>query len=571
MVETTETLETGVSSVTLEFCPSVLIVGESLSALYTSLALADKGFQITVLNNSQNDNAKAPLGLSGAMVDFIESIETFGCDVPEEFLPNQPVKQLIERFDTCENIRFLPGAMPVRCTGQAGAFDVLLKTTNDDTTEKSQYEKIQVGAIVLADDKFQPTSLCAENFGLQPTTAITSFPGLMLNLRKGYIPRSIAIVMDLAAEQGRLTSSMVFTTARYLAQRGCQRIRIYCRNTRVSSPGLDTIYTSARSAGVEFSRHDRKISLAETPAGLIEIRSTDYELGREITGEFDMVIFADLVYKTGDECVRTSQVFETFATKPLPGQAGNIWLTPCKTNRLGLFALGMDGANCDFQALRTEAELAAFEIHQLLAEPKRDIIDDAAVIDPEKCVSCLTCLRLCPHGAIRFDEAEQAAEISKLACRRCGICVAECPANAITLPKFTDEQILAQVTDKKKVTVFACTNSAAVAAGLAGKQNFADVQIIEVPCAGKVDPRNILKTFEQGAENVLVLGCNPEACKYFDGPTRAQARLARLKETLKNVGFNPARLQWAALTANETDRFNKLIGESSQDSGFNRE
>ena len=73
------------------------------------------------------------------------------------------------------------------------------------------------------------------------------------------------------------------------------------------------------------------------------------------------------------------------------------------------------------------------------------------MVDPSKCVGCLTCVRICPFGAAYINpnltgvgDIVGAAEITAAACRGCGLCPAECPAKAIQLQHFTDDQVLAK-------------------------------------------------------------------------------------------------------------------------------
>ncbi|HEV8266223.1 MAG TPA: diguanylate cyclase [Gemmatimonadales bacterium] len=51
-------------------------------------------------------------------------------------------------------------------------------------------------------------------------------------------------------------------------------------------------------------------------------------------------------------------------------------------------------------------------------------------IDPEKCVACLACVRVCPADAVAVEE--QRVWIVDEACTRCGLCVPACPHDAIT-------------------------------------------------------------------------------------------------------------------------------------------
>ena len=74
-----------------------------------------------------------------------------------------------------------------------------------------------------------------------------------------------------------------------------------------------------------------------------------------------------------------------------------------------------------------------------------------AQVEAAKCTGCLTCVRICPFGAVQINPAltgvggiAGAAEIAAAACRGCGLCPAECPAKAIQLQHFRDDQVLAK-------------------------------------------------------------------------------------------------------------------------------
>jgi len=53
--------------------------------------------------------------------------------------------------------------------------------------------------------------------------------------------------------------------------------------------------------------------------------------------------------------------------------------------------------------------------------------------DLEKCTVCLTCVMLCPEGAIRHRPEAGKIEFDFSFCKGCGICANECPTKAITM------------------------------------------------------------------------------------------------------------------------------------------
>ncbi len=54
------------------------------------------------------------------------------------------------------------------------------------------------------------------------------------------------------------------------------------------------------------------------------------------------------------------------------------------------------------------------------------------MVDKSKCISCGTCVAICPVGAIAFDN-DGKAKIDKTKCIHCGACQASCPVSAIDL------------------------------------------------------------------------------------------------------------------------------------------
>lgn len=74
----------------------------------------------------------------------------------------------------------------------------------------------------------------------------------------------------------------------------------------------------------------------------------------------------------------------------------------------------------------------------------QDLLDKgkAAWVERDLCVSCLTCVRVCPWRIPKIDDQGKAA-IDPQECRGCGICPSECPAQAIRLNESEDARLIA--------------------------------------------------------------------------------------------------------------------------------
>ncbi len=68
---------------------------------------------------------------------------------------------------------------------------------------------------------------------------------------------------------------------------------------------------------------------------------------------------------------------------------------------------------------------------------------------------------------------------------------------------------MSQNGDKLQIIAFCCHYCAYAAADLAGGMRLKyppSIKVIELPCSGKINPVQVLKAFEQGADGVMVAG-----------------------------------------------------------------
>ncbi|MBI5206936.1 MAG: hydrogenase iron-sulfur subunit [Candidatus Firestonebacteria bacterium] len=118
-----------------------------------------------------------------------------------------------------------------------------------------------------------------------------------------------------------------------------------------------------------------------------------------------------------------------------------------------------------------------------------------------------------------------------------------------------------------KIYGFLCNWCSYEGADLAGSSRRiypSNIRIIRVPCSGRIDPLFILKSFEHGADGVLVSGCHPGDCHYSEGNYFARRKFVLIKKLLEFVGIEPERFQARWISASEAVKFVETIKEMTE-------
>jgi coenzyme F420-reducing hydrogenase delta subunit len=66
--------------------------------------------------------------------------------------------------------------------------------------------------------------------------------------------------------------------------------------------------------------------------------------------------------------------------------------------------------------------------------------------------------------------------------------------------------------------------------------------LIPVTCSGQVSASNIVDSFREGADGVIILGCPEGECHFQNGNYHARKRLLLLQKMLGDFGIEPGRL-----------------------------
>jgi len=508
----------------------VLVIGGGIAAMQAAVVLSELGYIVKIVTEDET------LGASAAKTPELYAYLDESPSEAEKLVKAQ-LDALAASLLNNGKVSIATEAFVKSVDGQFGNFTITVESNGAEQAST-------VGAIILSTSSTEQSRLA----------------GLINKDRD--LPRRVAIVIDNTGEQDQAVTAEVFSAAQLLMERFAAEVKVYCHNVRVAAEGLERLYRQVRNKGVVFVKYESPPVILDRAARKI-VRVNEPTVNCQLSEEFDLVVEANSIGQNGSSAL--ANLISGLQKGP-DGQlqADSVWLLPTKTNLEGIFAVGNARGNGEFRDSQTDGLSCANQVHELLKDKRIEVLDDAAQIDTDKCVVCLTCMRICPHGAVSIDVEKKVAAISELLCKRCGICAAQCPAGAIELPRYTDKQIAAEMADNPSLTVFACENSAypaATLAGLSGSEYNANIRLIRVPCIGKVDSRDILKALQAGAEKVLVLGCHPENCQYLDGSSRVAKRIERINKILEKAGVDGKRVVFGPLASVEPARFLDYVKE----------
>ena len=104
-----------------------------------------------------------------------------------------------------------------------------------------------------------------------------------------------------------------------------------------------------------------------------------------------------------------------------------------------------------------------------------------------------------------------------------------------------------------------CSYAGADMAGTSRMKYDTNLRIIRVPCSGRVDPLLLLKSFQRGADGVIILGCHPGDCHYNEGNYHARRKLALFTNLIDYLGIERDRLKVDWVSATEGKKFVDII------------
>jgi heterodisulfide reductase subunit A len=399
-----------------------LVVGGGIGGMTAALALADQGFPVHLVEKAER--------LGGTATQIHSTLD--GGDVQAK------LAEVTQRVLGHPKISVYLESHVSKVDGHIGHF------TSKAVTSQGEIE-LKHGVVVVATGA---TELKPKSYGYGVNPKVVTQLELTDRLGQGKVklPERPTVVMIQCVEQrdqdrpycSRVccTSAVKNSLAIKKAYPEAQVVVLY-RDMRTYG-FREAVYRQAREQGVLFVRYEPERAPQLDAGG--SLRFWEPTVRREMVLNPDLLVLASPMVPRADR-----QELSDLLRVPLNADGffleAHMKLRPVDFASEGLFLCGTAHAPKFIGETISQANAVAARAASILSKDRMPVGGQTAWVDSDKCISCMTCVHVCPYMAPRIN-ANNKAEVQAAVCMGCGSCTAECPAKAISLRHFMDAQIL---------------------------------------------------------------------------------------------------------------------------------
>lgn len=426
-----------------------LVIGGGVSGMQAALSIADAGYDVTLVER------KAQLGGNLRHIFYVAEGQN----------PQRLLRDLVNRVRGHERIEVFTRSELKSHTGRTGDFRSVIVTQTGDIAVETQVrhavtivatggEEWRGDVYLLGQNERVVTQLDLEEIIVHRPEQITELKQVVMiqcvhPSQTG--PGDAASDVDYCSRIC-CTNTMKNALRIKMLNPNCQVFVLY--KDMITYGFREQYYTEARRKGVIFMRYDddRMPQVTQTPEGRLEVRAWEQVFGKQMALSPDLVVLSmSIVPSSGTR--ELARILDVPLSVEGFFQEAHLKMRPMDFMEEGIFMAGMAHYPKFIEEAITNAQAAAGRAITLLAQEPLHYGGPIAVVDPEKCVGCLTCVRTCPFEIPKINSEQfgvghilGAAYIEPTLCQGCGTCTAECPAKAIQLMAYLDEQLLGETT-----------------------------------------------------------------------------------------------------------------------------
>ena len=410
-----------------EVANTALVLGGGVAGMSAALNLGEQGFPVVLVEKESRLGGNALLLRKGP---FDEDVQGF-------------LKDLTQKVSKHPLIRIYTSSTLIETKGHAGDFTSIIKT------EKGT-EEIKHGVTVIATggDEYKPKEYL---YGEHPRVMTQrEFEEVLYDDKSGMGDNSRVVMIQCMGSRNKerpYCSRVCCTKAVSNAIRIKERnpsVNVFILYRDIRTFGLyELLYQKARDLGVQFIRFNQENEPSVEPQGeRIKVRVLDQALNEEITILTDYLVLSTAIIPSAD-----TREIAGMLKLPLDADGffleAHIKLRPLDFANSGYFLCGLAHGPKFLEESISQARGAASRASTILSKRYMSTSAQVAVVDREKCVLCLTCMRTCPFGVPKVGD-DGFIVIDPSECQGCGSCASACPRKIIELKHMRDDQIIAK-------------------------------------------------------------------------------------------------------------------------------
>ena len=418
----------------LPVTPSALVVGGGLAGLTAAWAIAEQGYETTLVERDKTLGGRAQL----------LTADRHGQD------PRERIAALVTSVEKHPRITVLTLAEVAGVSGYVGNFTTTIHRFGKESTV------INHGVAVLA-------------IGGKPYT-----PSQYLYGKSHRVMTQLELEQRLASGRPLAKNISQVVMIQCVGSRGedldyCSRvccgqalknalrlkkmhpglvITVLYRDMRAHG-FLEDDYRAARELGVIFSRYQQdappRVKPGRGKSSPVTVTYFDPLLGESVALAADLLVLSvGIVPEDPKELARMLKVPVTADNFFLEA---HVKLRPVDLPVDGVYVCGLAHAPKSMDETIAQAQAAAGRACQPLARGSITPEPIVSSVAPDKCIGCGACESFCPYKAIAIykEGKTRKAKTVTASCKGCGVCAARCPTMAIDMGRFTLAAIRAQI------------------------------------------------------------------------------------------------------------------------------
>ena len=207
----------------------------------------------------------------------------------------------------------------------------------------------------------------------------------------------------------------------------------------------ERLYQKAREKGVVFIRYDLDhLPEVSKQGDKIILTAFDPLLNTQVMLSPDLLVLATGVVPS-DASREIAGLFKCSLDADGFLLEAHMKLRPVDFATDGVFLAGLCHYPKPMDESIAQAQAAAARAATILSKDAVEVESIVAHVDPEKCTGCGLCNQVCAYQAVKVNSSSGRAEVDVGLCKGCGACVAGCRSDAITLLNMENRHVMAEV------------------------------------------------------------------------------------------------------------------------------